>query len=424
MAPAFENPKTTHYEFMGVPGSIMMPIGLPIMTYALYYFCNNQHGDSCAINVLPEIPSISDLYTHEALLIVLAWFFYQAVLYIVLPGPVHRGLKLRDGSQLEYDCNGLAAFWVSILTVLGLHFADIINLAYIYHNFVPLATGAIILSFGLSLYLYIKAVSNPNAMLAEGGNSDYGIYNFFIGHELNPRIGERFDLKFFCELRPGLIGWVVICFGMMAAQYEKEGSVTVALILVTVFQFWYVLDALVSEPAVLTTMDICMDGFGFMLAYGDLAWVPFTYSLQARYLVDFPQHLSYQYIAFVLAVQFLGYYIFRGANGQKDQFKRDPTHPSVKHLETIPTSRGTKLIASGWWGVARHINYFGDLLMALAWSLPCGFNSVIPYFYPIYFAVLLWHRELRDEHKCSAKYGKAWDEYCKRVPYRIIPYVY
>eukprot|EP00964_Phaeocystis_antarctica_P106704 scaffold71517_cov55-Phaeocystis_antarctica.AAC.5 len=29
-------------------------------------------------------------------------------------------------------------------------------------------------------------------------------------------------------------------------------------------------------------MDITTDGFGYMLAFGDLAWVPFTYSLQAR----------------------------------------------------------------------------------------------------------------------------------------------
>jgi hypothetical protein len=27
-------------------------------------------------------------------------------------------------------------------------------------------------------------------------------------------------------------------------------------------------------------MDITTDGFGFMLAFGDLAWVPFTYTLQ------------------------------------------------------------------------------------------------------------------------------------------------
>lgn len=37
------------------------------------------------------------------------------------------------------------------------------------------------------------------------------IYDFFIGRELNPRIGT-FDLKYFCELRPGLIGWVCLFF--------------------------------------------------------------------------------------------------------------------------------------------------------------------------------------------------------------------
>lgn len=58
-----------------------------------------------------------------------------------------------------------------------------------------------------------------------------------------------------------------------------------------VHQGLYVLDALWFERAILTTMDITSDGFGFMLAFGDLAWVPFTYTLQARYLVDHPQVL-------------------------------------------------------------------------------------------------------------------------------------
>lgn len=80
-----------------------------------------------------------------------------------------------------------------------------------------------------------------------------------------------------------------------------------------------------------------------------------------------PQNLPLAGVALVLGVQILGYTIFRGANGQKDQFRRDPNHPSVKHLKTLPTKRGTKLIISGWWGVARHINYFGDWLMGVAW---------------------------------------------------------
>jgi delta14-sterol reductase len=42
----------------------------------------------------------------------------------------------------------------------------------------------------------------------------------------------------------------------------------------------------------------------------------------------------------------------------------------------------------------------------------------------LYFGVLLIHREGRDDAKCARKYGEDWAEYKKRVPWRIIPYVY
>jgi hypothetical protein len=47
------------------------------------------------------------------------------------------------------------------------------------------------------------------------------------------------------------------------------------------------------QEAILTTMDIVHDGFGFMLVLGDLAWVPFLYSLQARFLLEHPQDWSW-----------------------------------------------------------------------------------------------------------------------------------
>jgi protein-S-isoprenylcysteine O-methyltransferase Ste14 len=70
------------------------------------------------------------------------------------------------------------------------------------------------------------------------------------------------------------------------------------------------------------------------------------------------------------------------------------------------------------------MNYFGDLLMGLAWCLPCGFGSPIPYFYIVYFTILLVHRERRDNDMCAVRYGNDWDVYCEKVPYRIIPGVY
>jgi delta14-sterol reductase len=78
-------------------------------------------------------------------------------------------------------------------------------------------------------------------------------------------------------------------------------------------------------------MDITTDGFGFMLAFGDLAWVPFIYSLQTRYLVDRDPHLSVAQLSLCVVVQMLGYFVFRSANSQKDAFRKDPSAPEVCH---------------------------------------------------------------------------------------------
>jgi len=61
------------------------------------------------------------------------------------------------------------------------------------------------------------------------------VYDFFIGRELNPRLGS-FDLKYFCELRPGLIGWAVLNLGMAAKQRELNGAVSASMWLVNAFQ--------------------------------------------------------------------------------------------------------------------------------------------------------------------------------------------
>ena len=99
----------------------------------------------------------------------------------------------------------------------------------------------------------------------------------------------------------------------------------------------YVLDALWNEQAILTTMDITTDGFGFMLAFGDLAWVPFTYSLQARYLVDHAEETSVPVLLAIVACKLFGYYIFRSANAQKNTFRTKPDHASVPLLAINPS---------------------------------------------------------------------------------------
>lgn len=45
----------------------------------------------------------------------------------------------------------------------------------------------------------------------------------------------------------------------------------------------------------------------------------------------------------------------------------------------------------------------GDWLMSWAWCLPAGFSSPVPYYYVIFFAILLVHRQLRDDEACAHK---------------------
>ncbi|XP_041035858.1 delta(14)-sterol reductase TM7SF2 isoform X1 [Carcharodon carcharias] len=412
--------RTTVLEFGGPLGALLLPMLLPCTLLYLLLACRTQ--DASVFKVPSALPTPSELWDLDMFLLVLGWFSLQAVLYMLPLGKVTQGMPLRDGSRLSYRINGLQAFAITTL-LAGLGIFVGLRLSSVHDRCVQLAVSAIVASFALSIFLYARSLCVPESALAPGGNSGNPIYDFFIGHELNPRIGS-FDLKYFCELRPGLIGWLVINLAMLMKESELRGSPSLAMILVNSFQLLYVLDALWHEEAVLTTMDIVNDGFGFMLAFGDLAWVPFTYSLQAYFLVSHPQELTTTTAAAIILLNALGYFIFRSANSQKNAFRRNPNDPKVAGLETIPTATGRQLLVSGWWGLVRHPNYLGDLIMALAWSLPCGLAHVLPYFYVIYFTILLIHREARDEHQCRRKYGSAWSEYCKRVPYRIFPYVY
>ncbi|XP_074845996.1 delta(14)-sterol reductase LBR isoform X4 [Carettochelys insculpta] len=340
------------------------------------------------------------------------------------PLQVVEGLPLLNGRRLKYRINGFYAFVLTVAAVgTSLYFE--IELHYLYDHFLQFAVSAATFSVLLSIYLYARSLKAPKEELSPGGNSGNFVYDFFIGRELNPRIGN-FDLKYFCELRPGLIGWVIINLAMLLAEMKVQdrNMPSLSMILVNSFQLLYVVDALWNEDAILTTMDITHDGFGFMLAFGDLVWVPFIYSLQAFYLVSHPSEISWPTASAIIILNIFGYYIFRGANSQKNAFRRNPKDPKLAHLKCIPTAAGKSLLITGWWGLVRHPNYLGDLIMALAWSLPCGFNHILPYFYVLYFTCLLIHRENRDGHQCKKKYGLAWERYCQRVPYRIFPYIY
>ncbi|CAL1713388.1 unnamed protein product [Somion occarium] len=424
------NPRTKHYEFLGPLGALFITLGVPATTYALYFTCSESSGgcppalDTLYPKLVEAVTSEDwwwSLWDQEAAVAYLAWYAYCVLAWLIIPGDWVEGGVMRNGQKKSYKINAFSTFLLTMgLTTGFIYRFGPESFTFIYDHWVGFITASILMSVVQGLLCYLVSFRS-GALLALGGNSGNPIYDFFVGRELNPSLGS-FDLKSFNELRPGLILWVLADISCACKQYvSRGGNVTDSMWLVLAFQTWYVVDGLYNEPAILTTMDITTDGFGFMLGVGDLAWVPFVYSLQARYLVFNQVELGPIHTAIICFVNLLGYYIFRDANGEKNNF-RNGLNP--KNLQYMTTESGSKLLTSGWWGRSRHPNYFGDLLMALAWSLPTGAETPITYFYVTYFTVLLIHRQRRDDAHCEKKYGKDWKKYCEIVPSRIIPYIY
>ena len=86
--------------------------------------------------------------------------------------------------------------------------------------------------------------------------------------------------------------------------------------------------------------------------------------------------------------------------------------------------------------MSRHFNYFGEILQAVALTLPALLTAApaaswsafaaqyAPILYPLYYVALFVPRQFDDDEVCRQKYGAAWTQYVAAVPYRILPYVF
>jgi len=402
-------------HFGGPTGAAILMVVMPLVSVYLSA-CIHRHGGALVIPTLADLP----VPTARAALYFFAWLAFQIALQIVLPGKIVTGLAQRDGLRVEYKLNGLASLIVSVVALVGVWRFGGVRGNDIADELGGLLAIGILFAFAFSVFLYFYGFSSKRRE-ARTGNT---LYDFFMGTALNPRVG-RFDLKLFFESKIGMTTWLALTLAMAAADFEKNGALSTAMILVVLFQSVYIADFYVFESAMLSTWDINYENYGFMLAFAFVVWMPFNFSLQAQYLLRQESVVPVWAAVLLVVLNLAGYYVFRTSNLQKHRFRTEPDAKIWgKPASFIQTKRGTKLLTSGFWGLARHTNYLGDLMMALAWCLPAGFSHVPPYFYFIYFAPLLIDRERRDHKVCKEKYGDDWDAYCEKVKYRIVPGIY
>lgn len=356
--------------------------------------------------------------TRQAWSVITGYIFILAILGALLPGKSTKGVYLRESKTcLNYKCNGLLLTGVVVTTLVAAVWNDYVSGFWIVDHYSELFGTANLFALTLSVYLFVagRLYRTKNWLRRPSVIED-----FILGAELNPHV-LGLDVKFF-SYRPSMTGWLLINISFLMKQYDLLGFVTGRMLLYQVLTAWYIWDYFVHETKMVYTWDIIEEHFGFMLVWGDYVFIPFGFSVQNFFLLRNTAPLSYVEIWIILAIFAVGYAVFRGANSQKHRFKADPT---ASVWGKPPITIGGRLLASGFWGMGRHMNYTGDLLLALSYCLPCGFRSgSLPYFYFIYLLLLAVHREKRDDDRCAAKYKSLWEEYRLRVPYRMLPFVY
>ena len=323
------------------------------------------------------------------------------------------------GRKLRYRLNGLrvlaisVALWV-IACALGLIAWDDFHV----RRYEMLA-GACALGLAFTVAIVLPVARVPGRSLAA---------DLYLGRLENPQWrGGTLDAKMFLYL----VGAVLLELNVLAftarhlALYADDPSPGV-LVYAALFTF-FVVEYLNFEEVHLYTYDFMAERVGFKLGWGCLVFYPAFYCVGLWFLAESPNpHTPVPALAACVLMFFAGWTLSRGANLQKFHFKRDPHAKAFGLLDPRPLSDGRRyVLTGGFWGLSRHINYLGEIVMASALALVLGYpTSVWPWLYPLYYVLLLIPRQIDDDRRCAERYGELWVEYCRRVPYRIIPFVY
>jgi delta24(24(1))-sterol reductase len=441
------NPKDghdPHYDFGGPLGVTAMMLGFPLLMWYMWIGATYYNGK------FPSEPSMTwsqfanhlfhlaytGAFPHRRAWIIFETFFvFEGFLYMFMPGVYAKGKPLphEGGKQLTYYCSAVGSFYFSIVVAFVLHFTGIFKLYTLIDEFGPIMSVAILTGFIVSAIAYFSALARGAQHRMTGNH----VYDFFMGAELNPRMFGLLDFKMFLEVR---LPWFILFFISLSTafrQYENYGYVSGEVCFVLMAHWLYANACCKGEELIVTTWDMYYEKLGFMLIFWNIAGVPLSYCHCTIYLANQdPSVYRWSKPALVLLYTsyLFAYWVWDTCNSQKNMFRgmergydlHRKTFPQlpwkfVENPKKIETDTGDAILADGWYGLARKIHYTADAYFAICWGLITGFQSPFPWFYPVFFLLMIIHRATRDIQRCRAKYGEAWKEYERRVPYLFIP---
>lgn len=368
--------------------------------------------------------------------VIFAFLLWAVVMTSVLPGPKNHGPPTPSGHVPIYNDNGFLYYLVTISSfgvltyILKTQYGISPTLIYDRWGEMIGSLNTFALVFCLCLLLKGHVAPSPGAH----GSSGNVIFDYYWGLELYPRV-LNVDIKQITNCRFGMTAWPLLILIHGLKSFESHGkfidsiwiSVGLQLIYISKFFWW--------EGGYMRTLDIILDKAGYYICWGCLVFVPGFYASPTLYLVSHPVELGPQLSAAIVALGLVAIWANYASDAQKDSARLKDgdvqiwgRKAKVIRAKLVATGGGDKreslLLVSGFWSLARHFNYFAEIALAFSWSVPAFFHHLYPFCYVIFLTVLLVHRSFRDERKCRQKYGQFWTQYCKEVPFRIVPYVF
>ena len=341
-------------------------------------------------------------------------------LHLVLPARWVDGY-VRDestGKPLRYRLNGLRVLVATGALFAAAAYRGLLPWDFFWiHRWESLA-GACTLGLVFTFAVVLTAPPTGRGLLAD----------LYLGRRPNPQWGGgRVDAKMVLYMFGAIqLALNVASFAAHQRLAFPEAPSPGVVLYAALFTF-FVAEYLFFEEVHLYTYDFFAENVGFKLGWGCLAFYPYFYcvGLWSAASKPDPQTPPLLLAAYGL-VFFSGWACSRGANLQKFLFKTRPEAKLFGLLAPGTVGDGSRqLLCSGFWGLSRHINYLGEILMAVGLALALGRPlDPWPWLYPLYYVALLLPRQADDDRRCALKYGTLWEEYCRRVPYRIIPRVY
>lgn len=383
----------------------------------------------------------------------------QLAMMKLVPGHRFEGPATASGHVPVYNANGMEVYALTVGGFLALSTYGAgaflppwaqFSPTVLYDHYPQIISFMSLFALAFCGFLYAKGLLAPSS--PDHGSTGNPVLDFYWGTELYPRV-LGWDVKMFTNCRFGMMMWALLPVSFAAHDAAAPGGLSNAMAVNLVLNLVYVAKFFFWEAGYLRTIDIMHDRAGYYICWGCLVWVPSVYVSHAYFLVTqrdvgaftlARDDLSPAVAVALVAAGFLMVLVNYDADRQRAYVRATDGAATVwgaparviraKYSVALPSgkteTREALLLASGWWGLARHFHYVPEILAALCWSLPAGLHTlaqpgrllfVVPFFYVAFLTVLLVDRAFRDAARCESKYGKYYEQYKKLVPAFIIP---